>query len=202
MNVKAFKMKKSFRGTILLLGSFLALYLAGYFLLGKSFVPNEFFEARSRSALVAKEIVALTDISVQNLDKISLQERKNNYPRALVLVKEELENSKKSRVKAADLAKEIGAMTEAAGGITPTKARNLATDAVRDEVALITHLIVYNDSLNSLLQILELTFSGVIPQGSEEVQTLIKNMNQEVKEINILNDLFNQKMREFDNLVS
>jgi len=93
-------------------------------------------------------------------------------------------------------------MTEATNRITPTKARNLATDAVRDEVALITHLIVYNDLLNSLLQILELTFSGVIPQGSEEVQTLIKNMNQEVKEINALNDLFNQKMRELDNLIS
>ena len=184
MNYKAFKMKKSFRGTILLLGSFLALYLAGYFLLGKSFVPNEFLEARNRSALVAKEIVALTDVSIQNLDKISLHERKNNYPRALILVKEELENSKKSRVKAADLAKEIGHMTEAIGGITPTKTRNLATDAVRDEVALITHLIVYNDLLNSLLQLLELTFSGPISHGSDEVQTLIKNMNQEVKEIN------------------
>lgn len=201
MNYKAFRMKKSFRGTALLLGSFLALYLTGYFLLGKSFVPNEFIEARNRSALVAKEIVALTEISIQNLDKISLNERKSNFFRALVLVKEELENSKKSRVKAADLAKEIGVMTEAAGSITPTKARNLATDAVRDEVALITHLIVYNDLLNSLLQNLELIFSGDISHGSEEVQTLIKNMNQEVKEINKLNELFNQKMQEFDSLV-
>lgn len=194
-----FKKKNLFSGLIIFV-FFAAVAILGYFWLGKSFVPSEFIEARNRSALVAKEIVALTDISVQNLEKISLHERKNNFPRALILVKEELENSKKSRVKAADLAKEIGAMTEATGRITPTKARNLATDAVRDEVALITHLIVYNDLLNSLLQNLELIFSGAISYGSEEVQTLIKNMNQEVKEINGLNDAFNQKMREFDEL--
>jgi len=102
MKPKIFQMKKSVRGAILLSISLIIFYLAGYFLFGKSFVPNEFFEARSRGALVAKEIVALTDVSIQNLEKISLHERKNNYPRALALIKEELENSKKSRFKAAN----------------------------------------------------------------------------------------------------
>ena len=194
-------LKRNLQGTVLLIGLFAAVYLAGYFLLGRPFVPEQFVEARSRSAEVAKEIVAFSENSVQNLSTINQLDRRDQFSEALVLVRRELENSRKSKVKAVDLIKELGEMAKATTRITPARARNLATDAVRDEVALITHLVVYNDLLNGLLQTLEFKFSGDIRSDSEEVQILIENLNKETKEINKLNESFNSKMKEFDELV-
>lgn len=176
------------------------LYLAGYLLIGQSFVPVQFTEARNASGLIAKEIVALTEESIKNLEVISLNERENNLWKALSLVKEELERAKNSRAKAIELTEQLDAMARGASGITPTKARNLATEAVAKELSLISHLIVYNDILNGLLQTLELKFKGI--GDSQEIQNLIKNMNSEAQEINNLNESFNQKMQQLDNIVN
>ena len=177
------------------------LYLAGYLLIGQSFVPSQFTEARNKSGLIAKEIVTLTEESLKNLDVISLNDREYNFRKALGLVREELERAKNSRIKAVELTKQLDAMARGAAGITPLKARNLATQAIADELSLISHMIVYNDALNGLLQTLEFKFSGDIRYDSQEVQNLIQNMNNEAKEINNLNESFNQKMQQLDKMV-
>ena len=177
------------------------LYLAGYLLIGQIFVPPQFTEARNKSGLIAKEIVALTEESLKNLDVISLNDREYNFRKALGLVREELERAKNSRIKAVELTKQLDAMARGAAGITPLKARNLATQAIADELSLISHMIVYNDALNGLLQTLEFKFSGDIRYDSQEVQNLIQNMNKEAKEINNLNESFNQKMQQLDKMV-
>ncbi len=177
------------------------LYLVGYLLIGQSFVPSQFTEARNKSGLIAKEIVTLTEESLKNLDVISLNDREYNFRKALGLVREELERAKNSRIKAVELTKQLDAMARGAAGITPLKARNLATQAIADELSLISHMIVYNDALNGLLQTLEFKFSGDIRYDSQEVQNLIKNMNNEAKEINNLNESFNQKMQQLDKMV-
>src|SRR3989344_2440636 len=196
------RLKRNLQGTVFLVSLFAAIYLVGYFLLGKPFAPEQFVEARSRSAAAAKEIVAFSENSVQNLSTINQLDRRDQFSEALVLVRQELENSRKAKIKAVDLIKELGEMAKETARITPARARNLATEAVREEVALITHLVVYNDVLNGLLQTLEFKFSGDIRSyGSEEVQILIENLNKEVKEINKLNESFNSKMEEFDEIV-
>jgi hypothetical protein len=177
-----------------------AIYAIGYFFISGVFVPPAFSESRKESALIAKDIVSLTEKSLQNLDKIALEDRQYNFERALELVREELEHTKKSRLKAVGLTEKLVVMTHSAATITPVKARNLAIEAISNELSLISHLIVYNDVLNALLQTLEYKFSGDIRYDAQDVQILIKNMNQEVREINKLNDLFNQKMKEFDEL--
>lgn len=194
--------KKNLLKALIILGLTAVFIFWGYQWLNKSFIPAAFLETRSRAAEVAKEIISLTENSIQTLDKISFYDRQYNFEPALSLVREELERAKKSRQKTTALTKEIGNMTNAIVGITPARARDLATQAVRDEVDLIAHLIVYSDLLNALLQTLEYKFSGDILWKSEEVQILIKNMNQEAREVNRLNDLFNQKMQELDKLVS
>lgn len=186
---------------IWVLGMLVFIYATGYFLIGRIFVPENFSDARNQSALVAKEIVGFSEQSLKNLEQISFYDRQYNFSKALSLVREELENTRKARMRAVDLAEGIGKMASAALGITPASARNLATAAAQDEVTLITHLIVYNDLLNALLQSLEFKFSGDIRYDSDEVQNLIKNMNQEAREINIWNSRFTEKMKEFDDLV-
>lgn len=193
--------KKNLLKALVVLGLAAVFIFLGYRWFSKSFVPPAFLEARSRAAGAAKEIINLTENSIQTLDKISFYDRQYNFEPALTLVREELERAKKSRQKTTALTKEIGNMAKAVAGIAPARARSLATEAVRDEVDLISHFIVYNDILNGLLQTLEYKFSGDIRYDSEEVQVLIKNMNQEAREVNRLNNLFNQKMQELDELV-
>lgn len=175
--------------------------MGGYLLIGRSFVPPEFNEHRRRGAEIAKEIVSLTEVSLANLDEISLRDRQYNFREALELVRAELERSKNSRLKAVDLAQELDAMTRVAVQIEPKKARDVVIEAIGYELSLITHLIVYNDALNGLFQTLEYKFSGDIRYDAEDVQNLIKSLNQEASEINRLNNLFNEKMVEFDGIV-
>jgi hypothetical protein len=179
-----------------------ALYGIGYLAIGRSFVPDNFTVARKAGADVAKSIVALTEESLKNLEAISALDRDFKFGEALVLVREELLRAEEARLKAIDLTKELDKMTTAAAGISPTKARNLAVEAVGHEVSLISHLIVYNDVLNGLLHTLELKFSGDIRYDAQDVQTLVQSMNAETREINRLNALFNQKMEEFDEVVN
>lgn len=197
------KLRKNTRLLLIFSSAALAIFLAGYFLIGlieKSFIPSQFIEARNQGGAIAKEIVAMTEESLKTLEVISLNDRQYNFRRALELVREELERAKKSRAKAIKLTEQLDLMARAAAGISPTKARNLAIGAMGEEISLISHLIVYNDALSGLLQTLEFKFSGDIRYDSEEVQNLIKNMNLEAKEINNLNEFFNQKMRELDNI--
>ena len=195
------EMKKNVKSIIILIAVLALFYFTSPFLFGGSFVPENFIAARQRGAVIAKDIVQLTGDSLANLDEISAQDRQYNFGKALSLVHGELDQAKKSRLKAIKLTEELDRMARAASGIKPTKARNLVMEAVGNEVSLISHLIVYNDILNGLLQTLDYKFSGDIRYDVEDVQNLIKSMNKEAKEINNLNGIFNQKMGEFDELV-
>lgn len=202
MNFRSAKVQRNiWRGAAVIFGA-AAIYFIGYFFVRGAFVPDAFIEARQQSALIAKDIVSLTEKSVQNLDKISLEDRQYNFERALALVGEELEHTKNSRRRAVDLTGALDAMARTAGSIAPAKARNLAIEAISHELSLISHLIVYNDTLYALLQTLDYKFSGDIRYDAGDVQALVKNMNQEVREINRLNEVFNQKMKEFDEVVN
>ena len=167
-----------------LLFGFLILFGVGYFFVTRAVVPPNFNQTRQDAAAVAREIVALTEESIKNLDKIALEDRRYNFKKALELVREELERSKNSRQKAIDLTQALDKMAKTAVEIRPAKARNLVVDAIRGEVSLVTHLIVFNDALNGLLQTLEYKFSGDIRYDADDVQKLIQNMNKEAQEIN------------------
>ncbi len=194
-------LRRSVKGIVSLIAAVLALYLAGYFLIGRSFVPAEFSEARRESAAVAREINQMINESLGSLEEISLQDRERNFKQALVLVREELGRAQQARLKAIELVVGLGKMSKSAQEIEPAKARDLAVEAIGSELTSLSHLVVYNDILNGLLQTLELKFSGDLGAEAEDVQNLIKSLNAEAKEINDLNTLFNQKMQEFDNLV-
>lgn len=177
------------------------LYAAGYLLVGQTFIPQNFIDARASVAKTAGELMTIVAASQANLDQISQYHQSNNFPKALELVNQELVNGKSSFAKEQVLAAELNGMSNAATGITPIKARNLAEDAMRQELTLMGKLIEYNQSFNSLLENLQLKFSGAITKdNSAEIKTQIENMNSAGKEVNDLNDSFNQKMTEFDKL--
>lgn len=178
------------------------LYAASYFIVGTTFVPQNFTEARANSAKTAGELMAILNVSQANLVQIAQYDKDYQFIKALDLVKQELENIRQSFEKSTTLATQLNDMSNAATGITPIKARNLAIDAMRQEVSLVGKLIIYNQSFGSLLENLQLKFSGSVKYNSDDVQKQIEIMNSVGKEINELNELYNQKMTEFDKLTA
>ncbi|MEK7478814.1 MAG: hypothetical protein AAB626_02765 [Patescibacteria group bacterium] len=173
-----------------------------FFSSGESFVPENFAEARIRSSAIALELTSGLDLSRQSLNKISEEDRNGRFSSALELVEKEIEKIEKVKIKALELAAELTNMAQAVQGIEPASARNLAFEAVSQEVSLIMRLNNYlNFSFNPLLETLRLKFSGDIRYDSGDVQILIGNMNKEAKEINYINDSFNQKLKDFDKVL-
>ena len=198
MKASSDKLQKNIHLIILSLFGLLIAVFAGYYFWGGSFVPENFTRARQGSIQIAREIVSLSQESLDNLVKIEEADRNYNYKKALSMVNDELTRVQKAQQKAMELTTNLNAMVNAAAGIQPKKARNLAIEAISQQLSLISHLVLYNGGLNALLQTLNYKFSGDINSNSEEVQKIIKGMNGEADEINTLNNLFNQKMEEFD----
>lgn len=182
--------------TILAMGG--AIYLSGYLLIGKAFVPQSFKDARVRAAESAAELVALLNESSKSLEQINDLDRRNQYLLASEMVEQELQRSATVHAKAIELSNEFSTMAESLGAVTPIKARNLANEAIKEELKLIQKIIGYNSLLSGLLQNLELKFSTRVQ--NDEVQKGIETMNAYAKEINELNASYNAKMEEFDNL--
>jgi len=171
----------------------------GYYLMGnKTFVPENFNEARAKSSAIASELVGLLDESLKSLDKISEEDKNYRFSSAMDLVNGESEKIENAKARALDLSGELNKMAQAVQGIKPAKARNLALEAVSQEVLLISHIVNYNSYFGGLLETLRLKFAGDIRYDSNDVQVLVSNMNSEAKEINTINNFFNQKLGEFD----
>lgn len=196
------QLRKNTKGLLGLVVLAALLYLGGYLFIGRSFVPEEFTLHRKQGADIAKELVSLSEASLANLEEISLKDRQYNFKEALDLVRQELTRAEEMRVRAFELTEVLTKMIPLAAQVQPEKASKLAIEAIGHEVSLINHFRAYNDILVGLFQTLEYKFSGDIRYDAEDVQNLIKGLNQEAAEINRLNDLYNEKMKEFDKLVS
>ena len=173
-----------------------------YYWISASSVPQSFNDARSEGALISSQIVALLGDSLKGLETISEEDRNYNFSKAFDLVLDELNRTKIAREKALDLSSALDKMARAVKDISPTKARNIAMQAVSQEVSLIGNLVVYNDTLRGLLETLRYKFSGDIRYDADDVQKLIVSLNKKAKEITSLNDSFNGIMGEFDKLVN
>ena len=199
MKVSSDNLQKNIHLIILsFLGLAIAVFAGYYFIAGSKFVPENFTAARQDSALVAKDIVSLAEESSGNLEKIAEADKKYRFNDALSMVRKESGRVKEAQQKAVELLGKLDIMTKSAAGVTPKKARDLAIGAIGNEISLIYSLFEYDNMLSGLLQTLEYKFSGDIRYDADDVQNLIKNMNIAANEINNLNNLFNEKMVQFD----
>ena len=165
---------------------------------GESFVPENFVKAREKSAGIATELVVILDSSIKNLDKISEEDMGGRFSSALELVGEETEKIDQVRTLALELSGELNNMAQAVQGIVPVSAKNIALEAVTQEVSLIGHLINYNAYFGGLLASLKMKFIDDIKYDSNDVQSFIDSMNKEKDEVNSINESFNQRLRDFD----
>lgn len=192
-------LKKRTKNILAILILIAAVYLSGYILVGKPFVPQNFKDARVNAAKIAGELVALLNESSRNLEQINDLDKSGESASASEMVSQELQRSSNIYSKSIELSNEFQAMADALNAVAPVKARDLADDAIKDELGLIGKIIEYNSLMSGLLENLKLKFSAPI-KGRDDVQKTIDSMNAAAKEVNDLNSSYNQKMEEFDNL--
>ncbi len=184
--------------------TFVAIILCGYAVVkltqGKGGVPQDFTDARLQGAIIAQNIVNLSNQSTDNLAQVNTLDEKKDYAGALALTASLVTQSQQIRDQAVALSAQVGAMTKALSGITDFSARQAALESISSRLALINQLINYSGDLGKLMDLLRSRFSGTTGTGPE-VQALVNQINTDVNAINNFNSQAGQAMDRFDNIV-
>lgn len=162
-------------------------------------IPSDFLKAREEASLMAKNIVAISGKTAENLNRISDFDKKGEYTEALNLISEELNNNNEARSQAVNLSLRLEIMAKNLVDISPASMGQIALQAISSETALINRLITYNDYLIQLLEILQ---KKILGQGGNDgqISELIGKINEEAKIINDLDKNFNELMGKFDQI--
>ena len=163
-------------------------------------VPFEFAEARLKGSAVAQSILVLSHDSLKSLEEISQYDRQGNTAEALILISRELIKNRETHNAAIRLSTELEKMAQNIPDIQPSSARQLATEAVTSEVALVRRLLSYNNYLTQLFEVLRQKFSKPYSNTSGRVAELISKINEEAQAINDLDKHFNNAILEFDKI--
>lgn len=184
---------------------FLAIVLVGFATvaitgsLGRG-VPRAFSEARLQGAMIAQNIVDVSNRSVQDLGRINELDKQGNFTEALNLTTAAVGQSQEIRNEAIRLSTELEKMTLALSEMKSFEARQAAFSAVSNHLALISRLINYSGYLGRLLEVLRHRFTGDF-SDAERVDALISQINSEIEAINKLNTEANEAISKFDKLV-
>ncbi|MDO8663985.1 MAG: hypothetical protein Q7K44_00310 [Candidatus Liptonbacteria bacterium] len=172
----------------------------GFRFLSSSAVPQDFIDARIQGAIIAQNIVGLSNQSVNDLEKINQLDQQGNYVEATNVAIEAIQKSRDIRNQAVELSNQVSKMTVALSGIDSFEARQAALEAISNRLALIGKLINYSDYLAQLLQVLQTKFAG--QRGDHNVEMIINQLNAEATAINSFNGQSTQAMNRFDAIVN
>ena len=125
------------------------------FFSGRPSVPADFSEARLQGAAIAKNIVAISNNVYDDLAKISQFDQGGDTAQALIVISNQLIQNRQHQEEIIKLASQLEIMARNLENIRPASARQLATEAVGSEVALVSRLVGYNDLLKQLFEILQ-----------------------------------------------
>jgi hypothetical protein len=164
-------------------------------------VPVAFTNARAQGAIIAENIVSLSNQSTATLAQVNVDDEKGDYADALNLVSGMVTQSEDLRNQAVSLSNQIEQMTESLSDINSLPERQAALEAISSHLALINQLINYSGDLGNLLDVLQAKFSGQ-PTDGQKIQTLVDQINTDVNAINNFNSQANQAMQQFDKLAS
>jgi len=183
---------------------FLAVVGFGYVVVrltqGSGGVPQDFTDARLQGAIIAQNIVNLSNQSTNDLEQINALEQKQDYSNALMLTANLVTQSQQIRDEAVALSAQVGQMTKALSEISDFSARQAALESISNRLALITQLINYSADLGKLLDVLRSRFAGTGGTNAE-VQALVNQINTDVNAINNFNSQAGQAMDRFDQIV-
>lgn len=165
-----------------------------------TYVPREFFEARTKGAEISENIVKLAGESISNLEEISRLDEAKNYQAGIDLVMKEITRNDESRKSALELSAELENMARAISNVKPAEASETALQAVIYESQIVQRLINHHNYLYQLLELLRSRFLTGVGASNKVVSDLINKMNDEISAINGLNDKYKETMEKFDEL--
>jgi hypothetical protein len=189
------KIKKIIWGIAFGISGYFSFY---YLLIGPAVLPLGFQDARISGADLAEQITSLSNKSLENLNEISKYDASLNYSEALALVSRALIDSKEASDLAVDLSTQLALMAQKIADIRPAKGREIASEAITYEVALVSRLINYNANLKELFEVLRGKFLGNLPSSDVRVEKLLNEINESTRVINGLNKAFNDALVRFD----
>ncbi len=167
------------------------------FIQNRPYIPEEFKSARISGAATADKMNVLIKNSLQALKEVEGLDRRGNFTLALNVVAGEIRKVEERSAAAIELAEQMGKMAEAVVQVKPEKARQFALEAVSAQIAAITRLTAYNQTLAELFATLELRFKNQ-PTNPLKVEQLVEELNEQAKEINDLNEKFASLLEQFD----
>jgi hypothetical protein len=163
-------------------------------------VPDGFIDARGQGAVVAQDIVNLSNGVWAELGKINKLEEEGNYEGALTQTVERLKRTQEVKGKAIELSSQLERMTGALADIKSVGARQAALESITNRLALIGRLLSYSDYLGQLVNSLNRRFSGQALQPNH-IKNLIAQVNAEVTAINSFNTQAGLAMDRFDEIL-
>src|SRR5437868_3952398 len=108
-------------------------------------VPTEFYEARSRGAVIAQDIVNESNSVAQNIGKINDLDKSGKYEEALAQIKNARGETTDIRKRAVDLGNELKIMTNAVESINSDAAQKAAVQSITNRIALESQLVTYTN---------------------------------------------------------
>ena len=185
--------------------AFVIVIMAGYGLVlfwqSQNKVPTAFINARSQGAIIAENIVTVSNQSTVTLEQVNQDDINGNYKNALTLVSGMITQSEDLRNQAVQLSNQIQQMTESLSSINSVEEQQAALEAISSHLALINQLINYSGDLGNLLNTLQAHFEGAPPTG-QNIPALVNQINTDVAAINNFNNQATQAMQQFDKLTS
>lgn len=167
----------------------------------KSGVPADFTTARQQGALIAQNIVDLSNQSTDDLTRVNAFDKSGDYTNALVLTTNIITKNQTLHDQAVSLSGQIEEMAKSLPEISSAEARQAALDAISSRLALVSELISYSGDLEHLLVTLQGHFTGAsIKPG--DVQTIVDQINTDVNAINNFNSQAQGSMVKFDALAN
>jgi hypothetical protein len=185
--------------------AFIAVVVAGYaialFWQSQNQIPVAFTNAQAQGAIIAQNIVTLSNQSNATLEQVNADDAKGDYKDALTLVSGMVTQSEDLRNQAVDLSNQVQQMTQALSSVNSVPAQQAALSAISSHLALINQLINYSGDLGNLLDTLQARFEGQpLPAGSQSIAAQVNQINTDVNAINNFNTQATQEMQQFDKI--
>lgn len=161
---------------------------------------ERFQDARAQGAVVADQIVGLSNALSADLSEIYNLNQKRDYTDALLRTNSLLTKSAEIKAKADQLSQELATMARTVDSVKPDEAKQIALDSIAQRLILIDHLVSYSNSLEQLAGAIQTKLMGNYVGAADQVKLLVDQINTEVTAINNLNRNSAASMEKFDQL--
>lgn len=199
MEVFVKNVKNKFFIVLVVVSAVIIAFFGAFSLASQKEAPVEFTESRENAASVSREIVGLTGLVNKKISEANDFEIGGKQNEALARVEEARIHNNEAYNKALELSEHLSSLTSSLSRV-PKEKRRAALEATTVEFSLVREFISYTKNLNTFFDLLTETIRTRGGGNGEGIKDLLATVNKNVEKINILNDEFLRKMRDFDGL--